>query len=72
MTEPLLKSAALGGAERHQLLVEWNDTRSPYPRQACLGPLFEAQAARTPDAVALAFGTPGREDRQLSYRSCRR
>ncbi|MCP4657157.1 MAG: AMP-binding protein, partial [bacterium] len=67
-TGRLLKSAALSDVERHQLLQEWNDTRSTYPRQACLGPLFEAQAARTPDAVALAFGTPDREDRQMSYR----
>ncbi|WP_164000301.1 non-ribosomal peptide synthetase [Pyxidicoccus caerfyrddinensis] len=39
--------------ERHQLWVEWNDTRTEYPRDACIHGLFEAQAARTPDAVAV-------------------
>ena len=42
-------------AERHQLLVEWNDTRTDYPRERCIHELFEAQAARTPESVALEF-----------------
>ena len=52
----------LSDSERHQLLVEWNDTAADYPRDACVHQLFEAQAARTPDAAAVVF-----EDRQLSY-----
>ena len=54
---PLLTSA-----ESHQLLVEWNDTAAEYPEGRCIHQLFEAQAARTPEAVAVIF-----EDRQLSY-----
>ena len=50
-------------AERRQLLVEWNDTARDYPRDRCVHQLFEEQAARTPDAVAVVF-----EDRQLTYR----
>ncbi|MCY1015549.1 non-ribosomal peptide synthase/polyketide synthase [Pyxidicoccus sp. MSG2] len=50
-------------AERHRLLVEWNATRTDYPRDATLPALFAAQAARTPDAVAVAFG-----DLRLTYR----
>ncbi len=42
-------------AERHQLLVEWNDTRTDYPRERCIHELFEVQAARTPESVALEF-----------------
>ena len=49
-------------AERHQLLVEWNDTAADYPRDRCIHELFEAQVARTPEAVAVVF-----EDRQLTY-----
>ena len=49
-------------AERHQLLVEWNDTAADYPRDRCIHQLFEAQVARTPEAVAVVF-----EDRQLTY-----
>ena len=50
-------------AERHQLLVEWNDTKTDYPRDVCVHQLFEAQVERTPDAVAVVF-----EGQELSYR----
>ena len=52
----------LSDEERRQLLVEWNDTAADYPRDQCIHQLFEAQAARTPKAVAVVF-----EDRQLTY-----
>jgi len=48
--------------ERQQLLVEWNDTATEYPRDSCLHELFEAQAERTPDALAVVFG-----DQRLTY-----
>ncbi|MFP2902228.1 amino acid adenylation domain-containing protein, partial [Corallococcus sp. 4LFB] len=43
----------LSDAERHRVLVEWNATGVPYPRDTAVHALFEAQAARTPDAVAV-------------------
>ena len=49
--------------ERHQLLVEWNDTAVEYPRDKCVHELFEEQVARTPDAVAGIF-----EEQELTYR----
>ena len=49
--------------ERHQLLVEWNDTAVDYPRDKCVHQLFEEQVERTPDAIAVVF-----EDQQLTYR----
>ena len=49
--------------ERHQILAEWNDTALEYPRDRCIHELFEAQVARTPDAIAVAG-----KDRQLTYR----
>ncbi len=52
----------LSEAERHQLLVEWNDTETEFPSDRCIHELFEEQVARRPDAVAVAF-----EDRQLTY-----
>ncbi|HET9387024.1 MAG TPA: amino acid adenylation domain-containing protein, partial [Gemmatimonadales bacterium] len=52
----------LSAAERHQLLVEWNDTATDYPAERCIQQLFEAQVARTPEATALIF-----EDQRLSY-----
>jgi len=42
-------------AERHQLLVEWNDTEVEYPRTKCIHELFEEQVERTPDAIAVVF-----------------
>ena len=42
--------------ERQQMLVGWNQTATPYPRRRCIHELFEAQAARTPERVALIFG----------------
>ena len=49
-------------AERQQLLVEWNDTTSVWPQGVCVHQLFEAQAGRTPDAIAVVFGAE-----QLTY-----
>ena len=46
----------LSEAERHQILVEWNRTEADYPRDKCIHELFEEQAARTPNAIAVSFG----------------
>ncbi len=43
-------------AERHQLLVEWNATKTDYPREKCLHELFEAQAERAPGRIAVKVG----------------
>ena len=59
LAEPGTKVARmdiLPEAEKHKLLVEWNNTKSGSPRDKCIHQLFEAQAARTPAAPALAFG----------------
>ncbi|MCY1078492.1 non-ribosomal peptide synthase/polyketide synthase [Archangium lansingense] len=53
----------MDAAEQRRLLIEWNSTRVDYPRDACLSALFEAQAERTPDAVAVELG-----DQRLTYR----
>ncbi|MBO1049494.1 MAG: amino acid adenylation domain-containing protein [Dolichospermum sp. DEX182a] len=53
----------LSAAERHQLLVEWNDTASEYPIDKCIHQLFASQVEKTPDAVAVVF-----ENQQLTYR----
>lgn len=53
----------LSDEERQRVLVEWNRTEAPYPRDACVHRLFEAQADRTPDAVALVC-----RGEQVTYR----
>lgn len=50
-------------AERRELLVEWNDTATEYPKGQCIYHLFEAQAKRTPQKVSVLF-----EGEQLTYR----
>ncbi|MEH1860991.1 MAG: amino acid adenylation domain-containing protein [Nostoc sp.] len=48
--------------ERHQLLMEWNNTQANYPQDKCIHQLFEEQVQRTPDAVAVVF-----ENQKLTY-----
>ncbi|WP_292779568.1 non-ribosomal peptide synthetase [Nostoc sp. NMS9] len=59
---PIAELPLLTIAERHQLLVEWNNTEVDYPGDKCIHQLFEEQVERTPDAVAVVF-----EDQQLTY-----
>lgn len=49
--------------ERHQLLVEWNNTFAEFPQNKCIHQLFEEQVELNPDAVAVVF-----EGEQLTYR----
>ncbi|RSS75552.1 non-ribosomal peptide synthetase, partial [Streptomyces sp. WAC06614] len=58
---PLSTVEVLTAEERHQVLEGWNDTAREHPTGTLHG-LFEAQAARTPDATALVF-----RDVRLSY-----
>lgn len=55
--QPIVQLPMLTEAERRQLLVEWNETQLDYPTDLCMHHLFEAQAARTPDAVAVVCGS---------------
>jgi amino acid adenylation domain-containing protein len=52
----------LTASERHQLLVEWNDTGLNYGRNECIHHLFEEQVEKRPAAVAVAF-----RDKLLTY-----
>src|SRR5215213_7250140 len=52
----------LADDELRRLLVEWNDTGTDAAHETCLQHLFERQAERTPDSVALTF-----EDESLTY-----
>ncbi|MGC2645231.1 MAG: AMP-binding protein, partial [Candidatus Sulfotelmatobacter sp.] len=59
---------ALPASERHQLLYAWNDTECVYP-QTCIHELFERQAERSPDAIAIIFGNSGLTYRELNRRA---
>ncbi|HLF25329.1 MAG TPA: amino acid adenylation domain-containing protein [Anaerolineae bacterium] len=56
-------------AERHQLLVEWNDTRTDYADYLCVHHLLEAQVARTPNAIAATCESERLTYRQLNERA---
>jgi amino acid adenylation domain-containing protein len=58
-------------AEEHQLLVEWNETEADYPRRQVAHQLFEAQAERTPDDVAVVFADESLTYRELNERANR-
>jgi amino acid adenylation domain-containing protein len=53
--------------EKHQILVEWNNTATVYPNDACIHELFEEQVKKSPDAIAVVL-----EDQQLTYRELNR
>ncbi len=46
----------LSTQERHRLRVEWNATTRPLPAETTLHALFEAQVARSPQAIAVVQG----------------
>ena len=60
--EQVGKLPLLSASQKHQLLVEWNNTQTDYPHQ-CIHQLFEQQVERTPNAIAVQW-----ENQQLTYR----
>ena len=60
---PIAELPWLPKKERSMLVERWNETAADYPRETCLHHLFEAVAARKPDAPAVTF-----EETKLTYR----
>jgi amino acid adenylation domain-containing protein len=60
--EPLERLGWMSEAESREAIRRWNDTAVGHPPAASVQALFEAQARRTPDAVALVQGA-----RSLTY-----
>ncbi len=61
--QPVRSLNILPEAEQNQILYEFNDTAADYPRDKTIVDLFEEQAEKTPDNVAVIF-----EDTRLTYR----
>nr|WP_269210572.1 AMP-binding protein [Photorhabdus temperata] len=59
---PVRQLNLLPEAERTLLLETWNATQAPYPDQLCIHQLFEQQAEKKPEAIALIEG-----DKTLNY-----
>jgi amino acid adenylation domain-containing protein/non-ribosomal peptide synthase protein (TIGR01720 family) len=62
--QPIATLPLFTPAESRQILEEWNETRQSYPQNLCLHDLCEAQAARTPERVALVC-----EEHHLTYQA---
>lgn len=48
--------------EKETLLIEWNDTKTSYPKDKTIHQLFEEQVEKTPNNIAVIF-----EDQELTY-----
>ena len=53
----------LASDERKQILIDWNNTAVPYPKDKTIYQLFEEQVKKTPNNIAVIF-----EDQKLSYK----
>jgi amino acid adenylation domain-containing protein len=61
---PICQLPLMAEADRHRLLVEWNDTQADFPRDQCFHELFELQVKRSPEAIAAVLS-----GRELTYRA---
>ncbi|MDP9131985.1 MAG: amino acid adenylation domain-containing protein, partial [Nitrospirota bacterium] len=60
--EKVGRVAILTDQEQNRIIREWNATEKLFDSEICFPQLFEAQVARTPDAIAVRF-----EEVELSY-----
>jgi amino acid adenylation domain-containing protein len=60
--QPVATLPLLSETGRQQILIDFNQTEAPYPQDKLIHELFEEQAARTPQAIAVVF-----EGEELSY-----
>jgi amino acid adenylation domain-containing protein len=57
----------LSEEERQRVVYEWNETEWDYPSEKCVHELFEEQAERTPEAIAVEY-----DEQRLTYRELNR
>jgi amino acid adenylation domain-containing protein len=66
-----LSRVPLAGPTERACVAAWNGTAAPYPADRCIHQLFQAQAARTPDAPAVVCGNETLSYAQLDARANR-
>ncbi|WP_293076054.1 non-ribosomal peptide synthetase [Okeania sp. SIO3B5] len=59
---PVSQLPLMTESELDQILVEWNNTKTDYPKDKCIHELFEEQVEKNPDSVAVVF-----EEQKLTY-----
>jgi amino acid adenylation domain-containing protein len=62
-------ASSMSARELNRILVEWNQTRTDYPKNPCVHELFEEQAQSRPGAVALVQGECWLSYRELNERA---
>jgi amino acid adenylation domain-containing protein len=67
--QSLANVSILSENELRQLIVEWNSTTTPYPREHTLPQLFLEHVERTPDAIAVIGVSNQLTYRELNERS---
>ena len=65
--QPVAELPLLTEAEKQQILAEWNDTASDYPKDKCIHDIFEEQALRAPNAIAVVA-----ENDEINYATLNR
>jgi amino acid adenylation domain-containing protein len=55
-------AVSLDTHDYQKIVIEWNETRRPYPHEKTMHQVFEEQVARTPNAIALVY-----EETRLTY-----
>ncbi|MCW5314094.1 amino acid adenylation domain-containing protein [Nostoc sp. KVJ3] len=68
-THSINNYSALTKQEQHKILVEWNDTKTDYPKHLCIHELFAAQVEKTPDNIAVVFKEETLTYQELNYRA---
>jgi amino acid adenylation domain-containing protein len=63
--------SALSEGERRQLVEEWNETRAEYEGEQSIHEMFEAQASRTPNRIAVVCGLQSLSYAELNRRANR-
>src|SRR5207249_2329779 len=61
----------LSDEERRQVLVQWNQTTTDFPRHASIHQIFETQVERSSEAVAVEFQRSRWTYRELNARANR-
>ncbi|NEQ10376.1 MAG: AMP-binding protein, partial [Moorea sp. SIO4E2] len=59
---PISQLPLMTEAELDQILVEWNNTTTDYPKDKCIHQLFEEQVENNPNSIAGVF-----EEQKLTY-----
>src|SRR5262249_33625475 len=70
-TQPISRLPLLTDAEQHRLIREWNDTKVERPGEKRVARLIEEQAARHPEATAIAVGLQSITYSELNQRANR-